>query len=333
MKIIHSPFLILFNLFLLFFCLIGCQFKTYQQVPDQIGVLAVVNVKEPSVSFLNTETGAQVAKWKADFPFSRILLMPDQQNLMFYGKNNANVTLINMSTGKQTAQWKVGEGIANAVLSSDGKTVYFANKNLNQVLIYDLQGKSKGSIPVGESPFTMIPTPDGLTLFVFHLNGNSLSVVDLKSQKVKGTLPTNQSPMGGLYIPEHDQLWVGGHGAGDVPEKSISILSLQEGRKISEIPAPLMPVDFIQLDAKNAYVLSHGTNTLYRFDIPSGKENGNMQLGANPLGLAGGANKLYVSSYDSNQVFQVDPLTLKVLKVFNVGSGPLQIVLREGVGK
>lgn len=87
------------------------------------------------------------------------------------------------------------------------------------------------------------------------------------------------------------------------------------------------------MDGKNAFVLSHGSNTLYRFDIPTGKETGRLQLGANPLGLSAGKKMLYVSSYDSDQVFEVDPETLKVTNTFNVGSGPLQIVVREGVGK
>ena len=180
----------------------------------------------------------------------------------------------------------------------------------------------------------MMPSPDEKELYVFHLNGASLSVIDLKTQKVQKTMPTNPSPMGGLYIAERNEIWVGGHGVGDVPEKNISIFSLQDGKKKGDIPAPLMPVDFIQFDSKTAFVLSHGTNTLYRLDILTGKETGNLQLGANPFGLASGKDKLYVSSYDSNQVFIVKyQYSLKVLQTFNVGSGDLQIVLREGVGQ
>lgn len=333
MKKSYYPFLFFLFIFALFLLCTSCQFKTFQQIPSETSALVIANVKESSISFVNPDSGTQVAKWKLDFPFNRVMLMPDRSTLLIYGKNNANATLINMTTGRQVGQWKVGEGIVNAVLSSDEKSIYLADKNQNLVFIYDLNGNVKGKIPVGESPFTMIPSPDEKQLYVFHLNGASLSVIDLQTQKVKTTLATNPSPMGGLYISQRDEIWVGGHGVGDVPEKTISIFSLQDGKKKGEISAPLMPVDFIQFDKNTAFVLSHGTNMLYRLDISTGKETGKMQLGANPFGLASDKNKLYVSSYDSNQVFVVDPQSLKVLRTFNVGSGPLQIVLREGVGQ
>lgn len=333
MKRLYFPFRYFLLIIVLFVFSTGCQFTTFQQIPNDTSVLVVANVKESSLSFVNTDSGTQLAKWKLDFSFSRVMLMPDRQTLLIYGKDNTYATLINMSTGRQVDQWKVGEGIVNAVLSSDEKSIYLADKNQNLVFIYDLKGNVTGKIPVGESPFTMIPSPDGKQLYVFHLNGASLSVIDLKTQKVQKTMPTNPSPMGGLYIAERNEIWVGGHGVGDVPEKSISIFSLKEGEKMGEIPAPLMPVDFIQFNKTTAFVLSHGTNMLYRLDILTGKESGKLQLGANPFGLAAGKNKLYVSSYDSNQVFIVDPASLKVLQTFNVGSGPLQIVLREGVGQ
>jgi YVTN family beta-propeller protein len=316
--------------FLLFIS--GCQFKTYQRVPDQNSVLAVANVKESSVSFIDIETGAQLAKWKLDFSFTRVLLMPDHETLMIYGRHNPNVTFINMSTGK-LKQWKLGEGISNAALSADEKMIFFAERNLNKVLLYNLEGEKHGEVEVGDSPYTMIPTPDGKTLIVYNLNGSSFSIVDLSTLTVKDTIPTNENPMGGLYIPERDEIWVGGHGAGAEPEQNISVFSLMNGEKKGEYPAPLMPVDFVTLDGKYAFVLSHGTNMLYRIDISTGKETGRLQLGANPLGLAAGKQMLYVSSYDSDQVFEVDPVALKVTKTFNVGSGPLQIVVREGVRK
>ena len=95
-----------------------------------------------------------MAKWKLDFTFSRVMLMPNRSTLLIYGKNNTYATLINMKTGQQVGQWKVGEGIVNAVLSSDEKSIYLADKNQNLVYIYDLEGNVKGKIPVGESPFT-----------------------------------------------------------------------------------------------------------------------------------------------------------------------------------
>ncbi len=323
--------LLLITFIAIIFFLSGCQFKTFQQVPDQDSVIAVANVRESSVSFINIETGEQLAKWKLEVSFTRVLLMPDNKTLMIYGRQNPDVTFINMSTGK-LKQWKLGEGISNAVLSADQKMIYFAERNMNKVLFYDLEGEKKGEVEVGESPYTMIPTPDYQSLIVYHLNGASLSIIDLKTLKVKTTLTTNDNPMGGLYIAQTNELWVGGHGAGAEPEQNISVFSLSNGQKKREFPAQVMPVDFLTMDDKNAFVLSHGNNTLYRFDIPTGNETGRLHLGANPLGLAAGKKMLYVSSYDSNQVFEVDPVTLKVTNTFNVGSGRLQIVVREGVG-
>ncbi|HBI03293.1 MAG TPA: hypothetical protein DDY49_04590, partial [Paenibacillaceae bacterium] len=56
--------LLLITFIAIIFFLSGCQFKTFQQVPDQDSVIAVANVRESSVSFINIETGEQLAKWK-----------------------------------------------------------------------------------------------------------------------------------------------------------------------------------------------------------------------------------------------------------------------------
>ena len=89
----------------------------------------------------------------------------------------------------------------------------------------------------------------------------------------------------------------------------------------------MMPVNFAQWN-QNIFVLSHGSNTLYKLS-ESGEELKSTQIGANPFALSVYHDELIVAGYDSNDIYFIDPQNLKIIQKVNVGHGPFQLIVRE----
>lgn len=325
------PVIILILAFIWLF-MTGCQPVAFTKIPDGASVLAVLNAREQTVSFLNAESGKNIATWKPDFTFARMLLT-SSHTVLLYGKNAEDVRMLDMRTGKQTGVWKTGKGIANATLSTSGDEIYFADKLHGTVRIYTTAGQQKDEIKVGPSPFTMMEDKAHGKLYVMDLQDANMREIDLATSQVVRTFRLNESPMGGLLAADRGELWIGGHGRGDFPEEEVSVFSSETGQKLRNIHAPFMPVEFVRYGKDVLFVLSHGSNTLRRIAMDTGQSTGELALGANPFGMVSDGRLLYITSYESNQIYVVDPKTMRTLKVLRAGDGPIQMFVREGDGQ
>jgi len=171
----------------LWLALAGCQPSAFARISDSDSVLAVANVREKTVSFLETESGKTVATWKPDFSFARMLLLPDRHTVLLYGKNEEEA--------------------------------------------HTLDGKQKGEIKVGPSPLTMLLDEKKNLLYVVDLQDATLREIALADRRVTRTFRMNESPMGGLLMSDRKELWIGGHGRGDLPEEDVSVFSSETGQK------------------------------------------------------------------------------------------------------
>ena len=90
-----------------------------------------------------------------------------------------------------------------------------------------------------------------------------------------------------------------------------------------------MPVN-ITKDNKYVYALSHGSNTLRKFDVSTYKEVAAVEVGSNPFAFLKSGAEGYVASYDSDEVCVMDMKNLKIKQTIKVGKGPFQLIEREG---
>lgn len=308
----------------------GCSPRSYAAIPSDEDVLLVAGTRSHTVSFLQADTGEMLAEWKIPFAFNRILLLPDHHSVLLYHKDEKQAHVIDMRDGKEKHTWDTGIGIVNAVASADGQAVYLADRERGMLRVYNLNGQMQKEVKVGSYPMTIIPEPDGERVYVYDLHEAKGYAVQINTGRVTHTFAVNESPMGGLYIQKRGELWVGGHGKGDVQEEVITVVSPVSGEKKGEIPAPSMPIEFVQYNEGTAFVLSHGSSTLRRIRIADQKVTGALILGANPVGMAAGRDRLYISSFESSQMYVVDPMQMKVVKTVRVGEGPMQMFVREG---
>ncbi|KIY21370.1 MULTISPECIES: hypothetical protein [Mesobacillus] len=302
----------------------ACSFESYTPISKDSSIISTVNIKEMTVSFYDMDQEEKLPDWEVDRPYIGGMILPDKDTLLLYGKTLDTADLYSLSKGEKIDSWETGEGIVNSLLVGDGK-IAFADQNRESIRFFDINGKEVNEVGAIKDPLTMLEAED--KLYVVSYNQEKVTVIDLqKNEKLPG-FKVHPAAAGAVMNTEKNELWIGGHGKGTEIEERIHIYDLATGTLKKEIPAPVMPVDFTKI-ADDIFVLSHGSNTLYKLS-GDGKKEDSIKVGANPFEMEAFEDKLIVAGYDSNEVYIINPESLKIEKTLKVGDGPFQIVTRE----
>ncbi|MBO9128474.1 YncE family protein [Bacillus sp. 165] len=304
----------------------GCTGDRYSTIPSNEDIIVTTNIKDGSVSFIQEKNNELIATWQLKKAIMGSLLL-DNDTLIVYGKQLSKVYLYSLNKGKQIGSWNTGEGVANAILSSDKKNVILANQDTNEVHIYSLKGEKEKTISVDKGPLTMLE--DKGILYVVNFNDTTVSVIDLQKRKVIHAIPVPASSTGAIVNLQTNELLLGGHGNGDTINSKVFVYSLATGKEVHTIEASSMPINFTA-DSDHVYVLSHGSNMLRKLDSSTYQEEGAVEVGSNPFSVFAYKKQIYVGSYDSNEVYVVDTDSMKVIKKIVVGKGPFHIIERKG---
>ncbi|EIJ78523.1 putative lipoprotein [Bacillus methanolicus PB1] len=297
-----------------------------------MSLLVSVNIKDNSISFIDLFSNKEIERWKMEKPYIGGVILPDGDTLLLYGKQSDTVDLYSLSKGKLINQWETGEGIVAAKVLKNGKEIAFADQNQDAVRFFTLDGEEKKSVRVSKSPLTTIEGAKEQKLYVISFNHKDLTVIDLHKTSVSEHFPIHPSAaVGALLREEKDEIWIGGHGEGSQTEKNIYIYNVHTGRLLRTIHAPLMPVNFLEVD-DFTYVLSHGTNTLYKMNAKGHLEK-QIKVGANPFVMETFKDDLLIAGYDSNDIHIVDKDNLTIKETIKVGKGPFTLILRERHGQ
>jgi YVTN family beta-propeller protein len=306
----------------------GCEQETLPAVPKRMEVLISVNVNEESVTFFDIQTGRKAAEWKMQKPIKGAVLLQDNRTLLLYGNELDRVYLYDMRTGKEKSEWKTGKGIVGALVSNKGNTVFLADERQKALRAFDGNGKEKAKIKVGNKPLTLLQNKAGTTICVIDFHNTKAYVVDVDKRRVIRTFSVPKFAFGGLLRERQQELWIGGHGSGSTVETNIRIYSIKTGALIKMMKAPSMPVSFVETN-KGIFALSHGSNMVRKWD-DSGNLETSVTVGANPFAMAAANERLYIASYDSNEIYVVDQRTMKIIARWKTGKGPFQLLIGEG---
>ncbi|MCM3573806.1 WD40 repeat domain-containing protein [Mesobacillus subterraneus] len=303
----------------------ACSLKSFEAIPKDSSFISTINIKEMTISFYDMEKDEKLPDWNVDRPYIGGLILPDKDTILLYGKAVDTADLYSLSKGKKIESWKTGEGIVNALLVGDGTEIAFADQERDSVRFFDIDGNEVDEVKVEKEPLTLLEAEK--KLYAISYKQEMLSIVDLENKERLPGFEIHPAAAGALMSREKGELWIGGHGKGTEVEERIHIYDLNKGTLIKEISAPVMPVDFTK-DEDNIFVLSHGSNMLYKL-AGDGSKQGSIKVGANPFEIDFFADKLIVAGYDSNEVYIIDPDSLSIEKTLEVGNGPFQIVTRE----
>lgn len=304
--------------------LTGCNRVTYTKIDKNQPFVATVNIKDTSITFVN-EQFKRFAQWDLNLPFNGGLLLNDRDTLLLYGKDMDSIAVYSLSKGNQIDSWKVDKGIVKMMMLKDGKSIVALNQTLNTVSFYNVRGQLKNQVEVGKSPLLVLE--GNRQLYVINFDDTKLSVINLKTRRVDKEIQINHSSTGALLREDKHEIWIGGHGKGEKMEENVHVYSTKTGELKRLIKAPMMPVK-IQENTKGIYILSHGSNKIYKL-------NSNYQIvksanvGVNPFEMSTYHDNILIASYDSNELYVMDADHLKIKKIIKVGKGPFQIISRE----
>ena len=304
--------------------LASCSNTTYKKIDEKQPFIASINIKDTSLTFL-TEQYAKLAYWDLDIPFMGGLLLSNRDSILLYGKDMDSIEVYSLSEGKRLDSWKVDKGIVNMKLLQDGKSIVGVNQSLNTVSFFNEKGQLEDQVKVGKGPLTVLE--GNHQLYVINYKDTKLSVINLDTRKVDKELPIQHSSTGALLREDEHEIWIGGHGKGAKMEENVHIYSTETGKLKQLLKAPSMPINF-QENSNGIFILSHGTNTLYKMDkeyqiVKSTK------VGVNPFETMTYNDDLIIASYDSDELYVMDTNNLEVKKTLKVGKGPFQLISRE----
>ncbi|KFN03365.1 YncE family protein [Bacillus clarus] len=319
-----------FFLLCFLFLLVGCRGSSYTPIAKEKSIIITTNIKEGSVSFIDKKSKKRVAIWELNEPITGVTILPNGEDMLVYGKQLEYMYVYSLTEGKQVKKYKTGKGITNVIVSDDEKQLFMADQNEQKIRFFTINGKETGSVSVGKGPLTMVEHNKQLSILNFY--DTKLTTIDIKKKQVVQSFMIPPASTGAIVSANGTEIWIGGHGDGTQVNEKVLVYSLQSGEMIRSLHAPFMPVS-ITGDGKYVYTLSHGSNTLRKFDVRTYQEVGKAEVGSNPFAFLKSGAEGYVASYDSDEVFVMDMKDMKIKQTIKVGKGPFQLIEREGKGQ
>ncbi|MEG0472516.1 MAG: YncE family protein [Solibacillus sp.] len=311
-------------LLLILTLLTGCSDDYFDGIDPHQSFVASVNILEPSITFFD-QSANEIALWPLEKAYTGAVLVGNDA-ILLYGHQLAEANLYELSTGKPLQKIETGLGVTNAYFDMQTEKIFITNSKTNELTSYTTKGKLQHTVKLHNYPLSMLVN-DG-KLYVINYKDTILSVISTETMELldEWTIPKSSH---GLVIPNgRDELWIGGHGEGSSPNKTVDIYAQTTGEKIQDIPMPLMPVGFSKRDGEIA-VVSHGENVLYVVNA-DGTIEWQLEIGANPFAVAHFKDSLVVAGYDDHALYFIN--NRRIENKVQTGKGPFHLLVREGFG-
>lgn len=307
---------------MVFFVLLlaACQNKEYDAISKDESFIASVNILQPSIDFLNV-AGEKITSWELEEMYTGAILV-DEDQILLYGNQIDFVDLYTLSTGELQKRIKVEKGSTAAYYNDKTAQFYVTNGEYNTVTAYNIDGEQVSEAVVGFYPMSMVA--DEEHVYVINFKDTFLSVLNTKDLKLEKKIPIEKSSHGMDFI--EDELWIGGHGAGEKPNSNVQRINPNTGELLGELELPIMPIAFTKLDG-DEYVLSHGESILYQLNEEH-KIVWQQEIGSNPFAVATFDGAIVVAGYDDQSLYWIKDK--EIIHKIKVGKGPFQLIVREG---
>ncbi|GLC89865.1 YncE family protein [Lysinibacillus piscis] len=319
---IVKKWILLLFLLILITILASCKNQAFEPIQLEQTFIASLNIQDTSLNFIDSQ-GTILKTWSFDKAYTgATLLGPDQ--LLLFGHQLDQIDVYTLSTGQKLYSKKVKLGTTNVYYADKTKQFFIANSMTNTVTSFDEHGKELVTQQVGNYPMSMEAFQDHL--YVINFKDTTLSVLAMKDLSVEQEWTIPKSAHGIAIIEETNELWIGGHGEGSKPNRTIKRYQLETGALVGEIDTPLMPVGLTK--TKDAVlVVSHGHNELYVVDW-DGHVKWHLEVGANPFVVNQLQAYIVVAGYDDHTLYFIK--NGQIEKTVDVGKGAFQLLVREG---
>ncbi len=307
----------------------SCMSHKLDAISENKDLIISVNKKVGSLTFLNQINLKKLTDWNLNRDVSGAALLNNGKVIAVYHPEVPIIDLYQLSTGEKMNSWQSEKGITNMLSLNSKNIVAVSNGEENTITFFSLKGKVEKKIKVGKNPISMIEDPIHKKLFVSLFNEKRVVGINLESLKIDQIIEVPLTS-NGLYLnDDSSELYVGGHGNGEVENEDVRIFSTVSGEFIKALHTPLMPISFFQ-NNDGVFTIAHGTNQIYKLNPNMTNQKEFLEVGSNPYSAIGDQHTAYVASYDLNKLYEINTSTMKINKEAAVGRGPFQLLLREG---
>ncbi|WP_144512214.1 YncE family protein [Bacillus sp. FJAT-22090] len=305
------------SILLVMLLLSACAQPSLPSIDPSVDFVASLNTVEGTIDFISPKQEV-FETWQLDAAYTGFTLVSDDL-ILLYGFTLKEAVLLQLSTGKQMATFDVQEGATFAYAYNEN--IYIANGKENTVSLFNKEGHLLKEAAAGNYPMSMVVANDNL--YVVNFKDEILSIFSLGlEEQAEWEIPNSSH---GLLINKNE-LWLGGHGAGSKPNRVIERYSLETGKLLGEVEAPMMPINMTKGSNGHIFAVSHGSSTVYEIS-ETGEVLSSLKAGANPFSIATFGESIVLAGYDDHYIYFIQ--SGKIMNKVHVGKGPFQLVVRE----
>ncbi len=210
-------------------------------------------------------------------------------------------------------------------------TLLVTNKRGNDLSVVDLAlGREVRRVPTCTNPHELAVSPDGAHLAIACYGGRTVDILSATTfeRAASVDLGENARPHGIIWHQD-GQIFVTAEGLEQVVEvttplaRNPQLIRRATGKQGSHMLA-------VAPDRSWAWTTDLSSKTVTRIDLGGETPPLSVTVGEEPEGieLSADGTALWVSARGSNQVFELDPVTMEVRKTLNTGRFPLRIAVR-----
>lgn len=203
--------------------------------------------------------------------------------------------------------------------------VYVACGESNSVVIFDLLTKKiVEEIPCENQPHSIEIDNNKKLMVVSNFNSNSITLIDLDDSKRIYNIRVGEYPTKACFTHLGDKIIVCESNIGSHEKGSISIFSLKELKKETNIKASKIPVDIFLTD-KFCFVSNFGDGSIDIINLEKYIKKKSIYVGGMPRGIVVDNGKLFIGDNYNNLLMELD-IDGKIIKSIPIGKEPTGMV-------
>lgn len=300
--------------------------------PAAADTLIVCNKAESTLSFVDLETGKEIARRETGRSPHEIALSPDGSEAVVvsyieqdYVGEELNVFDVATATFTKTISISPHMAPHGIEWIGDSTDVIATTEKSHDVIKVDIDtGRVIGSVVTGTGgPHLMALSPDDQRAYVTDREADAVFVIDIRNMAVTDTLKADQAPEGIDVSPDGRSLWVGNNAS-----KTIIVFDTSTMERLADIVAGYIPIRVrFTPDGTAVAVADLDGGRIVVYDPLSQQQIAFVDLSAigasSPASLlfSPDGTRLYVGAQYTAQVVEIDTSTWTITRTFSVGKG------------
>jgi len=299
------------------------------QPPGRSGTLLVGNKGEDSLSFIDLQSGNEIARRSTGNQPHEIAISPDGRRaaVVSYGGQTIDIFDIAAMDRVETVSLSPSRRPHGIMWLDDGRIIATTEGSDNITVVSPPTGKAQrrkvSTIATDQKGSHMlVVTPDKSRAFVTNMQSGSVSVLDLVKMTKIADLPAGTEPEGLAITADGAAIWVA-----DRQNDRLYIFDTDTLKGVDQIETGKFPIRVaISPDGATAITSNLGDGALGLYDVATRKPKGTIKISGTAASrqvtilFSADGKHLYVAETGPDTVAEVDLAAGKVVRRFKAGA-------------